>query len=73
VTAHIPNSDAACFDWFKSSYSSGDQSCVEIAHMPGAVPVRDSKDRRGAALVFTHEAWGAFVGALKAGQSHLQG
>jgi hypothetical protein len=73
VTTHIPNSAATGFDWFKSSYSSGAESCVETARVAGAVPVRDSKNHRGPALVFTHEAWGAFVGALKAGQSRVQG
>lgn len=55
--------------WFKSSYSSeqgGD--CVEVAAGPGAVHVRDTKDREGGALAFSPEAWAAFVG-FAAGQS----
>ncbi|MFF3563296.1 DUF397 domain-containing protein [Streptomyces sp. NPDC002574] len=49
-------------DWFTSSYSNDDGGdCVEIAFGPGAVLVRDSKDRAGARLTFTPDAWRAFV------------
>jgi hypothetical protein len=47
--------------WFKSSYSSGDQSCVETAVIPGRVPVRDSKTPHGPVLTFTSAAWTRFV------------
>ncbi|MEE1786447.1 DUF397 domain-containing protein [Streptomyces sp. SP17BM10] len=30
--------------------------------------VRDSKDPKGPALVFTAEAWAAFVGAVRTGE-----
>ncbi|MGI3226483.1 DUF397 domain-containing protein [Streptomyces sp. GTA36] len=52
-------------DWFKSSYSSNEgPDCVEVAI---AVPdptihVRDSKDKHGSQLAFTHTAWTEFVG-----------
>ncbi|MGW0902348.1 DUF397 domain-containing protein [Streptomyces sp. NPDC002853] len=51
--------------WRKSSYSSGDggEACVEVADgVPGIVPVRDSKDPQGPALLIRAEAWAAFVG-----------
>ncbi|WKX68881.1 DUF397 domain-containing protein [Streptomyces sp. XD-27] len=59
--------------WFKSSYSNpgngGD--CVEVAAnlvaSRGVVPVRDSKDPHGPALVFPAETWSAFVAGVKAG------
>ncbi|MFJ4802317.1 DUF397 domain-containing protein [Streptomyces murinus] len=52
--------------WFKSSYSSGNHdNCVEIASGHTVVPVRDSKDRRGPALLFSAHSWAAFVGAVK--------
>ncbi|MET9991230.1 DUF397 domain-containing protein [Streptomyces mutabilis] len=48
------------------SYSSGTGGeCVEVTvDLPGLVPVRDSKNPHGPALVFTVEAWSAFVGVL---------
>ncbi|QKW07306.1 DUF397 domain-containing protein [Streptomyces sp. NA04227] len=56
--------------WRKSSYSNGDGGdCVEVADkVPGLVPVRDSKNPSGPALVLTALAWSPFVTALKAGQ-----
>ncbi|MEU3028184.1 DUF397 domain-containing protein [Streptomyces incarnatus] len=52
--------------WFKSSYSGGNHdSCVEIASGHPAVPVRDSKNSSGPALVFSVGSWAAFVGAVK--------
>lgn len=49
--------------WFKSSYSDGTngESCVEIAHAPGTVHVRDSKDTRVPQLALTSSAWAEFV------------
>ena len=54
--------------WQKSSYSNnGGNSCIEIGTgMPQAVPVRDSKDPQGPALIFTTTSWTAFVEATKA-------
>jgi hypothetical protein len=55
--------------WRKSSYSNQEGGdCVEVADgFPGVVPVRDSKDPHGPALVFPAASWVAFIGALKAG------
>ncbi|MFD7132398.1 DUF397 domain-containing protein [Streptomyces sp. NPDC059894] len=55
--------DAAGLAWFKSSYSDGNEgdSCVEIAHAPGAVHVRDSKSAGGPHLALTSAAWADFV------------
>lgn len=48
--------------WFTSSYSNSEGGdCVEVALGPGAVLVRDSKDRAGARLTFPSDAWRAFV------------
>ncbi|MGJ5890793.1 DUF397 domain-containing protein [Streptomyces niveiscabiei] len=62
---HFPNAAATGFDWFKSSHSSGDQSCLETAAAPGIVPVRDSNNSDGPALVLTPSAWGFFVNHVK--------
>ena len=52
--------------WRKSSYSgNGGADCVEAGHIPGAVLVRDTKDRDGGTLAFSAEAWGAFTASLK--------
>ncbi|MBO8186595.1 DUF397 domain-containing protein [Streptomyces spirodelae] len=48
--------------WFKSSYSgSGGGNCVEVAHAPTAVHVRDSKDQRGPVLSVAPAQWVAFI------------
>ena len=66
------NSDLplSAVQWRKSSYSGGSNGdCVEVA--PGfssVVPVRDSKDPNGSALLFSPDAFGAFVRAVKSGQ-----
>ncbi|GEC07953.1 hypothetical protein SSP24_56080 [Streptomyces spinoverrucosus] len=54
--------------WHKSSYSDGSGAdCVEVAdNLPGIIPVRDSKNPEGPALLFPTPAWAAFVTALKA-------
>jgi uncharacterized protein DUF397 len=53
--------------WRKSSYSGntgGD--CVEVADgCPGTVPVRDSKNATGPALIIRPGAWKAFVDGLR--------
>ncbi|MER5305841.1 DUF397 domain-containing protein [Streptomyces lasiicapitis] len=48
--------------WFKSSYSgsSGDD-CVEVAHCPAAIRVRDSKNPRGPQLALAPTAWADFL------------
>lgn len=50
-------------DWFKSSYSdsSNINDCVEVAHAPATVHVRDSKDIRRPHLTFTPRAWAGFL------------
>jgi hypothetical protein len=55
--------------WRKSSYSNGDGGeCIEVADgVPGLVPVRDSKDPHGPALLFSSEAWTAFISGVTAG------
>ncbi|MFJ4796152.1 DUF397 domain-containing protein [Kitasatospora purpeofusca] len=58
--------------WFTSSYSSNGGDCIEVARnlasRSGVVPVRDSKDADGPALIFLAEAWQSFVSAVRAGE-----
>ncbi|GHJ35138.1 DUF397 domain-containing protein [Streptomyces sp. TS71-3] len=56
--------------WRKSSYSGGDNgSCVEVHDLiPDLVPVRDSKNPTGPAVVFPATGWTTFVAAVKNGQ-----
>lgn len=62
--------DLSAAAWRKSSYSNQDGGdCVEVAGgFAGVVPVRDSKDPGGPALVFPAAAWAAFVAGVRAGQ-----
>jgi hypothetical protein len=54
--------DDSAPEWVKSSYSSNDSpDCVEVAATPGAVHVRDSKDKAGPHLALTPVAWADFV------------
>ncbi|MFF1278295.1 DUF397 domain-containing protein [Streptomyces marokkonensis] len=49
-------------NWFKSSYSgSQGDDCVEVAHGPGAVHVRDSKERDRPGFVASAAAWRDFL------------
>lgn len=59
--------DLSAAEWRKSSYSNTDGGeCVEIAtNLPAALPVRDSKNPHGPALLLPRPAWTAFVTALK--------
>ncbi|WP_413802220.1 DUF397 domain-containing protein [Streptomyces iranensis] len=62
------NPDLSTAAWRKSSYSNGDGGeCVEIAdNLPGLVPVRDSKNPDGPAILFPAGSWATFIAALKA-------
>ncbi|MEU9795460.1 DUF397 domain-containing protein [Streptomyces sparsogenes] len=55
--------------WFKSSYSDNGGACIEVAAnlvaSRGVVPVRDSKDPNGPALVFSADGWSSFVSAVQ--------
>jgi hypothetical protein len=59
--------------WHKSTRSSGNGNCVEVAVLDRAVAVRDTKDRSGPVLVFTPAEWGAFVAGAKNGEFDLLG
>ncbi|MER7583901.1 DUF397 domain-containing protein [Kitasatospora sp. NPDC097691] len=55
--------------WRKSTHSGQGGQCVEVADgITGVVPVRDSKDPSGPALLFPSSAWQSFVTAVRAGE-----
>ncbi|WP_327234470.1 DUF397 domain-containing protein [Streptomyces sp. NBC_01317] len=54
--------------WQKSSYSSGNGQCVEVAYVSDVVAMRDSKDPTGPALVFTPGEFDAFVCGVVGGE-----
>ncbi|QIK08878.1 DUF397 domain-containing protein [Streptomyces sp. ID38640] len=61
------------FTWHKSSHSDANGGeCLEFSRAltepHGLVPVRDSKDPDGPALIFTAGNWSSFVSAVKLGQ-----
>jgi hypothetical protein len=59
--------------WHKSSRSSGNGNCVEVAILSDTVAVRDTKDRTGPVLTFTSAEWDAFVAGAKDGEFDLAG
>ena len=57
------NPQPAAAAWRKSSHSGDEGACVEMAVLPEAVAVRDSKDPAGPTLRFTPASWATFTGA----------
>ncbi|MET9397051.1 DUF397 domain-containing protein [Kitasatospora sp. NPDC002965] len=63
------NPELSGASWFTSSHSDNGGQCVEVsASFPGTVPVRDSKDPQGPALIFSADAFATFVDAVRAGE-----
>jgi hypothetical protein len=55
--------------WRTSSFSgTNGNGCVEVAFLPDAVAVRDTKDRTRAPHVYRGEPWRAFLAAVRAGE-----
>jgi hypothetical protein len=53
--------------WVKSSYSGGNDNCVEIADMDARVAVRDSKNLGLRPTLVSRPAWEDFLTALTEG------
>jgi hypothetical protein len=54
--------------WHKSTRSSANSNCVEVAFLHDGVAVRDSKNPDGPKLRFTASEWAAFVGGVADGE-----
>jgi Domain of unknown function (DUF397) len=59
--------------WRKSSYSTAQGNCVEVADHDSRVLVRDTKDRTAAMLRFTPETWRCFAAKVKGERSLASG
>jgi hypothetical protein len=55
--------------WRKSTKSNPSGNCVEVAELPdGAIAVRNSRDPRGPALVYTRAEVAAFLAGVRNGE-----
>jgi hypothetical protein len=54
--------------WRKSTRSGAAGHCVEVATVPPAVLVRDSKDVAGPRLTFGATDWAGFISGVRAGE-----
>ncbi|MFF7989227.1 DUF397 domain-containing protein [Kitasatospora xanthocidica] len=68
MTYYYPDSSATGFAFKKSSYSGGNENCVEFALLPETVAIRDSKDPNGPALAIDRAAHAAFIDAVATGE-----
>ena len=58
--------DLSRAEWRKSSFSSQDGNCVEVArNLLGLVAVRDSKEPDETKLVISRETWRVFLKGLR--------
>lgn len=69
VTAKVAMRNSATGGWHKSSMSGGE--CVEVRVADKQVHVRDTKNRAGAMLTFSHNEWEAFLSGVRRGEFDL--
>jgi len=68
VNSGVPAGQLPSARWRKSTCSNPSGSCVELAEVPGAVAVRNSRDKGGPALIYPRAAMIAFLRGLKNGE-----
>jgi hypothetical protein len=64
----VPEVDLAGAAWRKSTHSSGNGACVEVAFVGGVVALRDSKDTARPAMFFYADEWDAFLKGAHGGE-----
>ncbi|MEV0844945.1 DUF397 domain-containing protein [Streptomyces sp. NPDC049954] len=69
MTTHrtAPTPSLAEATWFKSSYSTGANNCVEATPLPTGIAVRDSKDTSRTPLRYTTAPWTTFCAGITTG------
>lgn len=64
ASPHVPQ-------WRTSSYSGGQNNCVQLAAFPAGVGVRDSKNPGAGALHIPAATWAGLTARVKAGEFDL--
>jgi uncharacterized protein DUF397 len=65
----MPAGQLGAVAWRKSTASNPNGDCVELAPLPaGPVAMRNSRDPRGPALIYTRAAIEALLDGVKAGE-----
>ncbi|GAA1442075.1 DUF397 domain-containing protein [Nocardiopsis tropica] len=52
-------------EWHKSSYSSGNNECVEVREYAAGADVRDTQNRSLGHIAYSSDAWAAFLSKVK--------
>lgn len=55
-------------EWHKSSYSSGNNECVEVREHAHGADMRDTQNRELSSLSFSPEEWRSFLHDVRTGQ-----
>lgn len=59
--------DLSGASWRKSSFSGGNNECVELAHRPNVAAVRDSKNVNGPVIELSRRALVGFLATAREG------